>query len=104
MADSAKLRCSTSNGVIRIEQDLPYALNYYVDFINIQHSAQSSFAVNNNITSSNVDKDYNSVMKSQYSSDSWNSLENGLNAIMAVNGVDDGEFLLSIIEKLVLLF
>uniref|UniRef100_UPI00397A0A7C type II secretion system protein GspD n=1 Tax=Wolbachia endosymbiont of Atemnus politus TaxID=2682840 RepID=UPI00397A0A7C len=98
IADSAKLRYSTNNGVIRIEQDLPYAQNYYVDFINIQHSAQSSFVVNNNITSSdrsNADKDYNSVMKSQYSSDLWNSLEKGLNAIMDVNGVDDGEFLSS---------
>ncbi|NUY39883.1 secretion system protein [Wolbachia endosymbiont of Litomosoides brasiliensis] len=96
IADSAKLRYSTSNGVIRIEQDLPYAQNYYVDFVNIQHSAQSSFVVNNNITNgdgSKVDKDYNSVMKSQYSSDLWNSLEKGLNAIMDVNGVDDGEFL-----------
>jgi len=98
IADSAKLRYSTSNGVTRIEQDLPYAQNYYVDFVNIQHSAQSSFVVNNNITSSdgiNADKDYNSVMKSQYSSDLWNSLEKGLNAIMDVNGVNDGEFLSS---------
>ncbi|QOD38783.1 type II secretion system protein GspD [Candidatus Wolbachia massiliensis] len=98
IANSAKLRCSTSNGVIRIEQDLPYAQNYYVDFINIQHSAQSSFVINNNITQndgSNVDKDYNSVMKSQYSSNLWSSLEKGLNAIMDVNGVDDGEFLSS---------
>lgn len=78
IANSAKLRYSTSNGVIRIEQDLPYAQNYYVDFINIQHSAQSSFVINNNITNSdgsNVDRDYNNVMKSQYSSDLWNSLE-----------------------------
>ncbi|WCR57789.1 type II secretion system protein GspD [Wolbachia endosymbiont of Ctenocephalides felis wCfeJ] len=98
IAESAKLRYSISNGVIRIEQDLPYAQNYYVDFVNIQHSAQSSFVVNNNITSSdggNADKDYNSVMKSQYSSDLWNSLEKGLNAIMDVNGVNDGEFLSS---------
>ncbi|QKX03062.1 secretion system protein [Wolbachia endosymbiont of Litomosoides sigmodontis] len=97
IADSAKLRYSTNNGVIRIEKDLPYAQNYYVDFINVQHFAQSSFVINNTITSgdeSNVDKDYNSVMKSQYSSDLWNSLEKGLNAIMDVNGVDDGEFLL----------
>ncbi|MDR1139306.1 MAG: secretion system protein [Rickettsiales bacterium] len=98
IADSAKLRYSTSNGVIRIEQDLPYAQNYYVDFVNIQHSAQSSFVVNSNITSSDgidADKDYNSVIKSQYSSDLWNSLEKGLNAIMDVNGVNDGEFLSS---------
>ncbi|MDM8335318.1 type II secretion system protein GspD [Wolbachia pipientis] len=98
IANSAKLRYSANDGVIRIEQDLPYAQNYYVDFINIQYFAQSSFVVNNNITSndgSNADKDYNSVMKSQYSSDLWNSLEKGLNAIMDVNGVDDGEFLSS---------
>ncbi|MGL9757552.1 MAG: type II secretion system protein GspD [Wolbachia sp.] len=92
IADSAKLRYSISNGVIRIEQDLPYAQNYYVDFINIQHSAQSSFVVNNNITSSDADRN---VMKSQYSSDLWHSLETGLNAIMDVNVVDDGEFLSS---------
>ena len=60
-------------------------------FINIQHSAQSSFAISNNITNSDADRDYNNVMKSQYSSDLWNSLEKGLNAIMDVNGVDDGE-------------
>ncbi len=98
IANSAKLRYSISNGVIRIEQDLPYAQNYYVDFINIQHSAQSSFVINNNITNSdgsNTDRDYNNVMKSQYSSDLWNSLEKGLNAIMDVNGGDDGEFLSS---------
>ncbi|MCA4773736.1 secretion system protein [Wolbachia endosymbiont of Mansonella perstans] len=98
IADSAKLRYSTSNDVIRIEQDLPYTQNYYADFVNIQHSAQSSFIVNNNITSNDgidADKDYNSVMKSQYSSDLWNSLEKGLNAIIDVNGVNDGEFLSS---------
>ena len=74
IADSAKLRYSTSNDVIRIGRDLPYAQNYYVDFINIQHSAQSNFVVNNNITNSNgshADKNYSSVMKSQYSSDLW---------------------------------
>ncbi|RDD35670.1 Type II secretory pathway, component HofQ [Wolbachia endosymbiont of Cylisticus convexus] len=92
IANSAKLRYSINNGVIRIEQDLPYAQNYYVDFINIQHSAQSNFVIGNNITDSDADRNY---MKSQYSSDLWNSLEKGLNAIMDVNGVDDGEFLSS---------
>lgn len=92
IANSAKLRYSINNGVIRIEQDLPYAQNYYVDFINIQHSAQRSFIIGNNITDSGGDRNY---IKSQYSSDLWNSLEKGLNAIMDVNGVDDGEFLSS---------
>ncbi|MFV0949202.1 type II secretion system protein GspD [Wolbachia endosymbiont of Nasonia oneida] len=92
IANSAKLRYSMNNGVIRIEQDLPYAQNYYVDFINIQHSAQSNFVVSGNVTSSDADRN---VRKSQYSSDLWSSLEKGLNAIMDVNGVDDGEFLSS---------
>lgn len=92
IANSAKLRYSMNNGVIRIEQDLPYAQNYYVDFINIQHSAQSNFVVSGNVTSSDADSN---VRKSQYSSDLWSSLEKGLNAIMDVNGVDDGEFLSS---------
>lgn len=61
-----------NNGVIRIEQDLPYAQNYYVDFINIQHSAQSNFVVSGNVTSSDADRN---VRKSQYSSDLWSSLE-----------------------------
>lgn len=92
IANSAKLRYSMNNGVMRIEQDLPYAQNYYVDFINIQHSAQSNFVVSGNVTSSDADRN---VRKSQYSSDLWSSLEKGLNAIMDVNGVDDGEFLSS---------
>lgn len=92
IANSAKLRYSMNNGVIRIEQDLPYAQNYYADFINIQHSAQSNFVVSGNVTSSDADRN---VRKSQYSSDLWSSLEKGLNAIMDVNGVDDGEFLSS---------
>ncbi|WP_168464264.1 type II secretion system protein GspD [Wolbachia endosymbiont of Ctenocephalides felis wCfeT] len=95
IADSAKLRCSVSNGVIRVEQDLPYSKNYYVDFINVQHSAQSSFVINNNITSDGESDDSNNVMKSQYVSDLWTSLEKGLNTIMDVNGVDDGEFMSS---------
>ncbi|WP_343289023.1 secretion system protein [Wolbachia endosymbiont of Encarsia formosa] len=92
IANRAKLRYSMNNGVIRIEQDLPYAQNYYVDFINIQHSAQSNFVVSGNVTSSDADRN---VIKYQYSSDLWSSLEKGLNAIMDVNGVDDGEFLSS---------
>ncbi|APR98940.1 type II secretion system protein GspD [Wolbachia endosymbiont of Folsomia candida] len=98
IAQSAKLRYSVENDVIRIEQDLPYAQNYYVDFLNIQHSAQSSFVISNNINDSEGnrnDKGSNNVMSSKYSSDLWNSLEKGLNTIMDVNGVDDGEFLSS---------
>jgi type II secretory pathway component GspD/PulD (secretin) len=97
IADSAKLRYSISNDVIRVEQDLPYAHSYYVDFINIQHSAQSSFIISNNIANNHnsTDKESNHVMKSQYNSDLWHSLERGLNTIMDVNGIDDGEFLSS---------
>jgi len=98
VAESAKLRYSISNDVIRVEQDLPYARNYYVDFINIQHSAQSSFMISNNIINNNIDsadKESNNVIKSQYNSDLWHSLERGLNTIMDVNGIDDGEFLSS---------
>lgn len=98
IAQSAKLRYSVENDVIRIEQDLPYAQNYYVDFINIQHSAQSNFVISNNINNSEEnrdDKGSNNVMRSEYSSDLWHSLEKGLNTIMDVNGVDDGEFLSS---------
>lgn len=95
IADSAKLRYSVNNNIIKIEQDLPYAQNYYVDFINIQHSAESSFVVNSKIDESADNRESNNIMKSQYSSDLWNSLEKGLNAIMDVNGVNDGEFLSS---------
>lgn len=98
IADSAKLRYSVNNNIIRIEQDLPYAQNYYVDFINIQRSAESSFVVNNKIENNSKDardRESNNVMRSQYSSDLWNSLEKGLGTIMDVNGVNDGEFLSS---------
>lgn len=53
IAQSAKLRYSVDNDVIRVEQDLPYLQNYYVDFINIQCSAHSSFIFSDDIINSN---------------------------------------------------
>lgn len=98
IAQSAKLRYSIDNDVIRIEQDLPYLQNYYVDFINIQRSAHSNFTIIDDIINnkeSNTNEGSSNVIKSQYSSDLWISLEKGLNKIMDANGVDDGEFLSS---------
>lgn len=96
IAQSAKLRYSVDNDVIRVEQDLPYLQNYYVDFINIQRSAHSSFVLSDDIINSNgnpTNEGSTNTMKSQYSSDLWGSLEKGLNMIMDVNGINDGEFL-----------
>ncbi|WP_253300004.1 type II secretion system protein GspD [Wolbachia endosymbiont of Chironomus riparius] len=96
IAYSAKLRYSIDNDVIRVEQDLPYSQNYYVDFINIQRSAESNFIISNDIINSkenNKIEKPNNVMKSQYSSDLWHSLERGLNTIMDANGINDGEFI-----------
>ncbi|OEY86941.1 secretion system protein [Wolbachia pipientis] len=92
IAQSAKLRYSISNDVIRIEQDLPYIQNYHVDFINIKHSAKSNFIINNDLSNNDVKEGFNNVIKSQYNSNLWDSLEKGLSAIMEVNGVNDGEF------------
>ncbi|VVC42822.1 Type II/III secretion system [Cinara cedri] len=98
IAQSAKLRYSMDNDVIRVEQNLPYLQNYYVDFVNIQWSAHSSFVLSDNIINSNgnsTNVGSTNAIKSQYSSDLWGSLEKGLNMIMDVNGINDGEFLYS---------
>jgi type II secretory pathway component GspD/PulD (secretin) len=92
IAQSAKLRYSINNDVIRVEQDLPYIQNYYIDFINIQYSTRSNFILNNDLSHNNTREGFNNVIKSQYNSDLWNSLEKGLSAIMEINGANDGEF------------
>ncbi|MDN5247967.1 MAG: secretion system protein [Wolbachia endosymbiont of Tyrophagus putrescentiae] len=98
IAQSAGLRYSMDNDVVRIERDLPYVKNYYADFINIQRSAQSNFIISDDIINNKgniTNEASNNVMRSQYSSDLWASLEKGLNTIMDVNGTNDDEFLSS---------
>ncbi len=92
IAQSAKLRYSVNNDIIRVEQDLPYMQNYYVDFINIQHSAKGNFIINNDLSNNDTKESFNNVIKSQYISNLWNSLEKGLSSIMEANGTNDGEF------------
>ncbi|MDG7055903.1 MAG: secretion system protein [Wolbachia endosymbiont of Meromenopon meropis] len=95
IADSAKLRCLVNNGTIRIEQDLPYIKNYYLDFTNNQNTIQNGNAITSNIITSNEinnDKVDNGIIRSQYINHLWNSLEKGLSAIININGINNGEF------------
>lgn len=97
IAKSAKIRYIKHNDVFRIEQDLPYTRNYYIDFINIQRSNESNFIVNNKIIS-NTNEDSTIVsgsdnrIKSKYDGDLWFSLERNLSALIDINGTNDDEF------------
>ncbi len=96
IAKSAKIRYSKHGDVFRIERDLPYVRNYYIDFINIQRSIKSSFTINNKIISNTGDNVTTSgsdnTIKSQYDGDLWFSLERNLNALIDINGTSDDEF------------
>ncbi|WP_339047253.1 secretion system protein [Candidatus Mesenet endosymbiont of Phosphuga atrata] len=97
IAKSAKIRYRKHNDVFRIEQDLPYTRNYYIDFINIQRSNESNFVINNKIIR-NISEDSTIVsgsdnkIKSKYDGDLWFSLERNLSALIDINGTNDDEF------------
>lgn len=97
IAKSAKIRYRKHNDVFRIEQDLPYTHNYYIDFINIQRSTESNFIVNNKIISntnenSTIVSGSDNKIKSKYDGDLWFSLERNLSALIDINGTNDDEF------------
>ncbi len=84
IAYSANLRYSIDNDIIRIEQDLPYIQNYYIDFIDIQNSSYLMIDDNNQMNKvSNQSKER---------SDLWSSFEKGLSTI--VNDINNDEFFL----------
>ncbi len=52
IAALAQLRYKVNNGVLRIERDVPYVENYYVNFPNITRSNSGSISVNTAVLSS----------------------------------------------------
>lgn len=92
----AKLRYSVTNGVLRIEKDNPYIINYPVNFLNLNRSGTGGVSVSTNVlsasdvASSGVTTGGNSTITSSYDGDLWTSVEAGLNAII---GDDDTTYI-----------
>lgn len=88
IADLANLRYSVKNGILRIERDLPYVVNYPVNFLNVVRDNSGSIDVNANVLSaddSNSDAlstgSSNSITTS-YSGDVWGTVEAGIQQIV----------------------
>ena len=93
----AKLRYSVTNGVLRIEKDEPFIVNYPVNFLNLTRSGTGGVSISSNVlsgsggsstASDSVNTGSTSAIASSYDGDLWVSIEGGLKAIIG-NGVDN---------------
>jgi len=84
----AKLRYSVTNGILRIEKDDPFIVNYPVNFLNLKRSGSGGLSIGTNIlsaggvTSSAVTSGSTSAITSSYDGDLWPAIEKGLKAIL----------------------
>lgn len=87
----AHLRYSINNGVLRIERDEPYVVNYPVNFLNLNRSGEGNIAPaglsgggdsGGDSGGGSVATSSTSSITSDYNGDLWTSVEAGLKAII----------------------
>lgn len=93
ISNLAKLRITKEQGMIRVEQDLPYVVNYPVDFLNLTRSNEGSVEITTKVLGSSgsggdggseggLDSGSTNALTSSYESDLWDSVEKGINSIL----------------------
>lgn len=109
IAEQAHLRYKTEGGILKIERDYPYIVNYQLDFLNLSRSTQSSISVNTNLggqnsgggnssnnsssgnsgnsggTSSGIGSGSSNTITSTTDGNVWASIENDLKNILGVS-------------------
>lgn len=89
IASMAALRYTMNDGVIRIERDLPYIDSYQLDFLNVERSSTSDVNISTNVLSAGggdsggLNTGSTQTISATTESDFWDSLEGGLNQILA---------------------
>ena len=93
IADLAGLRYEMKHGVLRIERDVPYILNYNLDFLNIVRSSENNTSISTDVLalsssasggdSSGISTGSASSIQSKGEDDLWKSLEGGIKQILA---------------------
>lgn len=89
IANLANLRYKVKNGVLRVEQDVPYVKNYALDFLNITRNSDSSVNLSTDVLSSGEEGSggglttgTTSTISGTTESDIWTAMESNLSQIL----------------------
>ncbi len=89
IADLAGLRYSVKNGVLKVERDLPYIVNYKMDLLNLVRSNEGGVTISTNVLSagasggsSAVNSGSSSNLTTSYEGDVWNEITEAINSII----------------------
>ncbi len=86
ISELAGLRFQMTEGILRVERDLPYVESYSLDFLNVDRSGTSSINISTNAATSSGTGGINSgstqSITSTSQSDFWNSLQSGIKQIL----------------------
>jgi len=86
IATLARLRYTMENNVLSIERDLPFYVNYRVDFLSVKRTSKGSVTTSAG-TAGNVSS---SALDSESSIDSWQELQQNLEQIIANSSATTG--------------
>ncbi len=92
ICDLSNLRYSMKNGILRIENDTPFLVNYVLDFLNITRSNSGSTSLSTAIVGgasgsgggSSASGGSTSDIKATYESDLWKAIQSDINKIIGV--------------------
>ena len=97
IARLGNVRYEFTHGIIRVVQDLPRVVNYYVDFINVVRSTQSVVNIDTKVVTADSrshDTPTGSVsnIRAKYDGDLWAALEHSLQSIIQNSSVLHNEY------------
>jgi len=99
ISDLADLRYSTKNGILRIERDTPYVVNYPIDFLDLDRSFTSSLSVSTSTSSDQVSSGGESSISASSDENIWDSVSAGLEKILGLEEGSDDIFTYASINK-----
>lgn len=89
IAEKAKLKWEIDDGILSIERDAPYLINYSVDFLNLTRSVSGSLSTQTNVLSvsadtSGLNSGTSNTISYEYDGDMWTSIEANIQSILGL--------------------
>ncbi len=79
----AKLRYSINDGILRIEKDDPYIVNYSLDFLDFSRTFSSTLSINTGTSNDAITTGSDRVIKSSSEEYLWNTIINNVSRIIS---------------------
>jgi MSHA type pilus biogenesis protein MshL len=96
----ADLRYSISNGILRIERDLPYFNNYALGFLDIERNFTSSLTISTTTSSEELSSGGESSLNSTSESSIWDSIQKDIEKILQIESeISDNSSYVTINKK-----